>query len=92
MFEEYPEGRSGKAREAPSTGSGDVDLQSSSGTQSAPPHASENTDAPGCTAPSGGDAAHATAASPDSDPLDIPAFLKRRPDGSLPPRDSSEAA
>lgn len=35
--QEYPEGASGTAREAPSAGSGDADLQSESGTQSAPP-------------------------------------------------------
>jgi hypothetical protein len=86
------EGASGTAREAPSAGSGDVDLQSASGTQSAPPHDSSDTDAPGCTAASAGGAAKAPAAPPESEPLDIPAFLKRRPDNSLPPRDASEAA
>jgi hypothetical protein len=52
----------------------------------------QNTDAPGCTAASAGGAAKAPAAPPESEPLDIPAFLKRRPDNSLPPRDASEAA
>jgi hypothetical protein len=82
------EGASGTAREAPSAGSGDVDLQSASGT----PHDSSDTDAPGCTAASAGGAAPAPAAPPEPEPLDIPAFLKRRPDNSLPPRDASEAA
>lgn len=59
-FDDIPgEGASGTAREAPSAGSGDVDMQSTSGTQSAPPQ-------------------------PVDDGLDIPAFLRRRKDNSLP--------
>lgn len=52
----------------------------------------EGTDAPGCTALSAGGAAAESPASPDSEALEIPAFLRRRPDNSMPPRDSSEAA
>jgi hypothetical protein len=57
----------------------------------APATFSKDTDAPGCTAASAGGAA-ASPAPPESEPLDIPAFLKRRPDNSLPPRAASEAA
>jgi hypothetical protein len=52
----------------------------------------KDSDAPGCTAASAGGAVMAPAAPPESDSIDIPAFLRRRPDNSLPPRDSSEAA
>lgn len=85
------EGASGTAREAPSAGSGDVDLQSASGTQSAPPHDSLDTDAPGCTAASAGGAGPLSTASPEPDHLEIPAFLKRQPDNSIPSRESEEA-
>lgn len=37
LTEEYPEGASGTAREAPSAGSGDAEVQSASGPQDAPP-------------------------------------------------------
>jgi hypothetical protein len=37
LTEEYPEGASGTAREAPSAGSGDVDMHSTPGPQDAPP-------------------------------------------------------
>jgi hypothetical protein len=52
----------------------------------------QDTDAPGCTAASAGGAAAASPAPPDSETLDIPTFLKRRPDNAPPSRDSSEAA
>lgn len=58
----------------------------------APATFSKVSDAPGCTAASAGGAAPAPAAPPESDSIDIPAFLRCRPDNSLPPRDSSEAA
>lgn len=51
-----------------------------------------DTDAPGCTAASAGGAGPLSTAPPESEPLDIPAFLRRQPDNSLPARDASEAA
>lgn len=71
------EGASGTAREAPSAGSGDVDLQSASGTQSAPPQDSPDTDTPGCTALSEGNATTlpvaASVISAPTDPVDVTA-------------------